>query len=236
MTLWGEHEWLHIQRMEQWYTTVITLLATEYDIKCTNTCTIHIGTVSQAIVQWSRNVTQMVYMDMMHTGSTSWSAGHLGHDVAEMIWHGALLLSFLTCTSLIAWLQQGNSFPGHVGRERMTMSQLLVHTWPFQEYFHNIVSLTWSVHVDYICTKNSKYSLCTRTCRLSKWLQSFSVESVIQKCYPSIPLLCSVMWKIPSHPSKYFSCQLNTVTAYQHNKLPLPCRRCGEDWTVTQGP
>jgi len=66
--------------------------------------------------------------------------------------------------------------------------------------------------MDYIWPKYSRSSLRTHTS--SKQRQRFSVESVIQKCNPSIPLLlqrCEIGFLI----REYFSCLSKMAIIYQ---------------------
>ena len=109
-------------------------------------------------------------------------------------------------------------FPGCVGGEKVAWYWMLVHAWPFLEYFCKIVSFTLSVHVDHILTKYLRSNL--RTCTVpSQRLQRFSIEIVIQKCKPSIPLLSSVMWDCSKIGlficMRYFSCPVDSANGLQ---------------------
>ena len=91
MTLWGEPEWVHVQN--KWsscmHMTVIrmwlTLQATEWHSKSTNTCTTQ--------EQWSSpaGTSHTVYMDVLHTGSTSCALQDTW-DMMQLtpIWHGQM--------------------------------------------------------------------------------------------------------------------------------------------------
>ena len=83
------------------------------------------------------------------------------------------------------------SFPGRVGGEKTAWYPLLAQAPLFPVYFRKIVMFTLSFHVDHIRTEYSRSNLRTRSSQ--KVAESISVESVIQKGDPSIPLLSSVM-------------------------------------------
>ena len=95
------------------------------------------------------------------------------------------------------------------GLDLMVTDMYAVHTCTrsFSLFPH---ALGMSLLIDQLLFLGKNWILVTHARVLLNWLQTFSVESVIQKCNSSIPLLSCEKW--PSCPPEYLSHLLTVVT------------------------